>query len=134
MTNDEIDKLEAGPEINALVAEAMGKLRRNGSWYEVESPRGGWISGFHGKKDAMNWLGQQFLFSKNISAAWEVVENWVRDRHGSYGEIELRSEGLGGAIWKCGFGIYESVAPTAPLAICRAALKAKLVDNQTLTK
>ena len=131
MTNDEIDKLEAGPEINALVAEAMGKLRHKGSWYEVESPRSEWISGFHGKKDAMEWLGRQYLFSENISAVWEVVEKL----RGSY-LVVIRQ--CAQSYW-CDLEINEAEewqveAPTAPLAICRAVLKAKLVDKQPLTK
>ena len=120
MTHDEIDKLEAGPEINALVADGMGKLRNKGSWYEVESPKSGWISGFHGKKDAMKWLEQQYLFSENISAAWEVVvkaDLWT-----------LRGS-IGDGPMSCTLEFLDkdgtSDAPTAPLAICRAFLKAR---------
>lgn len=139
MTHEEIDKLGVGREINALVAEAMGKLRRNGAWYEVQSPSSGWISGFHGKRSALEWLGQQYPYSDSISSAWPVLEK-VQDVLDCHAVI-MSTVGKGWRIALHGcrsdgskdYGLAdtkgETTAPIVSLAICRVALKAKLQEH-----
>ena len=98
------DELEAGYELDALVAEkVMGLVK--GSF--------GWINSDTAIPIALP------LYSTDIAAAWEVVErfkdwDWKLYSHG---------EGESFVIYKDGTH-YEATAPTAPLAICRAALKA----------
>lgn len=70
-------------------------------------------------------------YSTDIAAAWDVVEAWKGD--GSLCEIVLsRCESHVSTGWRARFGeseaSWEADAPTAPLAICLAALKAKGVD------
>lgn len=111
MTNDEIDKLEVGFELDALVAEKI---------FNDTPPRG------YGVPD----------YSTDIAAAWEVVEKMaskgfdaevmslssglpsVDDNHRCYCEFQVP--------WRIGFNRLRAFAPTVPLAICRAALKAVL--------
>ena len=99
-----IDKLEAGPELDALIAEMMGLPVQN--------------------------------FSTDIAAAWIVVNEIIR-RVG-LGWFCLRNEcdtkykpSMSG--YSCDFGDYgaRAEAQTAPLAICRAALKAVWTIDKT---
>ena len=118
----DIDTLPAGREMDALVAEKVMGLERVGYLYKyreyTESPRNVNMS----EKDIPS-------YSTSIAPAWEVVERlhdleWV---------VEVTIDnGVGRycKIWKMGNKgreiIYEELdADTAPLAICRAALKAK---------
>ena len=68
-------------------------------------------------------------YSTDIAAAWEVVEKLRND--GRF--LQLDSLGFDGEQWRCFFALTEieeekfpwvGEADTAPLAICRAALKA----------
>lgn len=75
-------------------------------------------------------------FSDNISAAWEVVEKMGSDpKYGNMFAVFLfkQPQQLNRKGWdKRGVGYNEggmlTFAPTAPLAICRAALKATCKD------
>ena len=62
--------------------------------------------------------------SSDIAAAWEVVAK-LYGRNGGYFMLERFDSELGGD-WRSVLGIedVDGIAPTAPLAICRAALKA----------
>ena len=60
-------------------------------------------------------------YSTDISAAWEVVEK--------FDEFEL-SKHYGSNHWYCCIGGYCGDADTAPLAICKAALKVKGFEPQ----
>ena len=119
-----IDKMEAGREMDALVEKELSM----GIAYEF--PPGMITALPH--------------YSTDISAAWLVVEKM--DTHfmlERYGRIEVDSGALdpnmGTGIditypieWVCTLDIGDiktGIAPIAPLAICRAALKAvEMVD------
>lgn len=100
----EIDKPEGGPELDALIAEKV-----------------------------MEWTPQSYFlgppFSTNIAAAWTVVEKlWAA---GKDFDLENFNQPGGGQGWRARFmrttknqDTVIAFASTAPLAICRAALKA----------
>lgn len=68
-------------------------------------------------------------YSTDIAAAWEVVEKMLRpDRDYSF-SIQTNSAGKSG-WFHCRFnGEFGGAAPTAPHAICLAALKAVGVEG-----
>lgn len=122
--------LEAGPELDALVAEkVMGwKWERNatGTVSHLMPP--------HYVPKLGDELFPHPKFSTDIAAAWEVVEKLSQHFH-----LKLNSPFVTGQPWFAGFtesgvtgwnGVPDFTAKgdTAPLAICRAALKA--VDGQ----
>jgi len=69
------------------------------------------------------------VYSKDISAAWEVVEKF------EHIDVFSDESNEGNTEWHCRLGCWNKgvqghgIAPTAPLAICHAALKAS-VDNE----
>ena len=89
----DIDNLEAGPELDALVHEML----------------------YPGDSFGLPDLAFKH-YSTDIAAAWDAIVEMGRPV--GFG---VNSNG-----WRCWVG-YEEIygdAPTAPLAICRAALKA----------
>lgn len=122
----DVDKLEAGPELDALIAEkVMGcsvtSIEFEGRvWFRCSC-----AGAPHGQVDSD---GEKTValqaYSTDIAAAWSVLEKfpWFRiDNRGDYEGneafmVELTDDvkNLAGKMW----------GPTAPLAICRAALKA----------
>ena len=124
MTRDEILKLEAGKELDALVAtEVMGWHGGNPSWITQEGKCTGWLSRFE-----TDSLAEEFNPSTDISAAWQVVEK-MKEKYWMAINTSMSSlqETEWGVEWSKN-GVIEKVdfvlAPTAPLAICRAALLA----------
>lgn len=138
MTNDEIDKLESGIEMDALIAEkVMGhKLIRTPSLsikiYED----------FDRSKGAITCVPWELnKYSSDILAAWMIVEKLKLDpiEGAYYGKrdfaIHYGAESFSKkTCWRAGY--YEAgydndfddsfltgEGDTAPLAICRAALK-----------
>ena len=133
MTNEEIDKMEAGPEMDARMAEIMG-------WHVVHChnfditkldiiPYKPHLVRWHNgscslyrplDNECHGWsMDEQWSPSTNIAAAWEVVEEF------DYNEMC----GPSGDEWtyylEKDSGEYgEARTNTVPLAICRAALKA----------
>lgn len=142
MTSEEIDQLPAGPELDVLVAQkVMGfeimrsalQTRDGFPTYRHRHPERDW--------DWMEMAVPQF--STEIAAAWLLVEKLkeidramaVCDR--SYGSIKIE----GDRPWEAGFingqklahdpgQFVQAFGPTAPLAICRAALKAVMGAKQ----
>jgi len=126
MTHDEIDKLEAGRELDALVAEGMG-------WKEVHSQ---YQSGMMGLPGWTRWWGKKQntegrwrntdlpKYSSDISPAWEVLH--LGHPCGWFDAYYFYRYGNGYAISRIHNPKNEqgTKAPTAPLAICRAFLKA----------
>lgn len=125
MTHDEIDKLEAGREIDALVAEGMGLTITEASRhtdsivYDIEN--------------AGRFFAPVSRYSTSISSAWEVVEKF-KDYLYLYHNSRLCGPGPYDVMWECKLvegepkedpRRYYGVAPTAPLAICRAFLKVR---------
>ncbi len=116
----DIDKLEAGPELDALVAEIMEPKPRGrpneGLYYPVLSPGGWWV--FNGIK----WTPSKQP-TTDWAAAGEVVEKL---KYGGFCLAYCPDTNE----WDCSFTntpeleclcAYEN---TGPLAISRAALKA----------
>ena len=56
-------------------------------------------------------------YSTSIAAAWDVVEKIVQE----YRWCDLT---FNGTAWECQIDLEKCIAPTAPAAICLAALKA----------
>jgi hypothetical protein len=134
----DIDKMEAGPEMDALVAtEVMGwvKPERGKFWKDPYGNRTGWW-----QWGAALLGGPVFRPSADISPVWLVVEEF-RQRQQKV-EIVGREWYDGGAYYCF---IYDPLGeliavgedlhkhgeikdgwnePSAPLAICRATLKA----------
>ena len=134
--------MEAGRKLDALVAEKVMGWRKERMFlaehnYGRDLPdRGDWVWRTPGQK-GYRWLVRGASFqdddekpgfhpSTDIAAAWEVVEK-VRlsviphpnGWHASY--LDERDS----ANFRF---LYAAVAPTAPHAICLAALKAKGID------
>jgi len=117
--------MNAGRELDALVAEKVMELAV-GHWGEKGTPEFEGMVAWPIKQNPM--LGQFELphYSTRIEDAWRVVEKL--DLLFDY-EIRRTMAGwqIGGHWWyndgEGGFNVYAE-APTAPLAICLAALKA----------
>lgn len=109
MNKDEILNMPAGREMDALIREKI--FRRMPPRKDGELTRS-WLDGY---------LCQDTYYSTDISAAWEVVE-----KQNVFQVIKS------GDAWMVRYhdGTYmDSVmAPTAPLAICRAALLAVMEE------
>ena len=124
MTRDEILAMEAGPELDALVAaEVMGVsiVRESGIPAMEHSHHDPHLIG----------VGGQRLPPPNVSGdtgpAWLVVEHlegrgmWWTAEYYQHDDPPYRWE-FCNPMGKGLFLPYEAVAPTLPLAICRAAL------------
>ena len=121
------DEMPAGRELDALVAEkVMGfcLCPYDPKWMRADTGSGIWIDGDtwrctdHGKPAFTPWRS----YSTDIAAAWEVVEKMREDYEP---RIELWDEGWEVTILTgTDRGSASGRALTAPLAICRAALKA----------
>lgn len=129
MTRDEILNMPAGEEMDALIAEIMGE-RRPGVHVHTNILSMEWSSGRcwyclpdYEKGDSCEWTPKPF--SDNISAAWEVVEKFYSMKLDRFSN---------GKEWRCYLVTLKGgknhdatgLAYTAPLAICRAALLAKM--------
>ena len=122
----EVDTLEAGPELDALVAEHVL------SWKRIE---------FNGQSTGLVYVNYELpingerktqadipYISLNMGSAWLVVEamqskGFVFSLYGPGHQV------VGDPHWGCRFSDREFTrgfdrSLTAPLAICRAALKA----------
>ena len=135
MTRDEILALEAGRELDALVAEKV----MGWTWGEYSPPVEGpskilrppesWApSPDRAPGSEVSCPGWHFRvpqYSTDIAAAWEVVEKMVPIKYGFNLAIESPPGPWGD--WEVHFyngGTHLAFADTAPLAICRAALLA----------
>jgi hypothetical protein len=131
----DIDLMPAGREMDALVAEkVMGEPKPIivddwdsvfSRWLDgcpIESPKEAWLEAClyeHG--DTQEWIPRPF--STDIAAAWQVMEK-LKDKF--FCGIEFC-----GDCWQAsmqeregGLDYVEGNADTAPIAICRVALKA----------
>lgn len=114
----DVDKLEAGPKLDALVAEkVMG-------WEVGPHTADPLVARFKFRWKLPNDAGYGDEpppeYSTDIAAAWEVVEKLCAS-----GDFCLLTPlGFGGNGWACKMmdDDYNATALTAPLAICRAAL------------
>jgi len=143
---EEIHVMEAGRELDALVAErVMGWTQRNTyagpQWYDQDGPVGRGAT-FQDEKTG-TWLGWQP--SLKIADAWEVVEALRARRrnlilndgthHPPTYEVQAGIDEHGPWAF-CAFEIEGGIngrcarAMTAPLAICRAALLTTLSEEE----
>ena len=108
-----------GRELDALVAEkVMGWKRAGMKWEDQNGKDTGWFLTEHGSQEC-----DPFSPSTDISPALQVVEK--------VGNVKMEFLDDGRGYW-CEFrGRGEVHAPTAPHAICLAALKACGVENIT---
>jgi hypothetical protein len=115
----DIDMMPAGREMDALIAKnifewTIVKTKRN-NWFELQS--GLWKPD-DGATDFPH-------YSTDIAAAWQVIEKMRGEESGMR---VYRIESM--SYWQFGFrGAPWAEADTAPLAICRAALKTVGVTN-----
>ena len=119
--DEEGELREVGREMDALVAEKVMGWKR-GDWLKK------WPDG--SKQEHFDvWIAPELkllhdtpMFSTNITAAWEVVEQFI-----PFVELEC-NEFDSGFGWICKLWLVSSevseFGETAPEAICRAALKA----------
>lgn len=140
MTHEEIDAMPAGREMDALVAE---KVMEWSTWYDnrvelyppegSEENRGRWT-----KRGGILMPALIPSYSTSIADAWLVVEKIKGSSDQDL--FTIQQEDMHPGLWEAGWMEYlpyeggylklSSVAATAPLAICRAALKAVQIDEQ----
>ena len=118
MTHDEIMKLEAGRELDTLVAErVMGWKLKSHKWIDGETRLGDFPED---KKETGTSYRRVLKYTTDISAAWEVVEKMNSEGFAFY---ILWTTGIPWAMFDKDSSMeYSAEADTAPLAICRAAL------------
>ena len=130
-----IDYTKLGDEeLGALVAEkVMGWITRQGSWYTVRCPhiaKGDPVR--CRSSDISALLKNNWSPSTSIAAAWEVVEKMQSMNHQH--DIHIQCLHDRWDVSMCHFerdgknmewGDWTTDAPTAPRAICIAALRAK---------
>jgi len=150
MTRDEILALEAGHELNVLVAETMGyQVFERYGYHYIATDEDAFEQGMtHGlfwedftHHDEMRLCLRLPRYSTSIRATWEVVEKMV----GGNGCFELLKSF--GGWWEASFVIvlsndderrklgygnwrYTGDGDTASVAICRAALLVKEGANE----
>lgn len=146
MTVDEIDKLEAGREVDELIAKNVMDctVQRRGLNIQCKClpPTPG-----HRAIETCRHMGEPSdsinYYSTDIGAAWEVIEKICKPIE-PFIEGQFWLDGLGFTCkghdegrWRCMITTerkeqrveVSADAETAPLAICRAALKAAFKEN-----
>ena len=138
MTHEEIDELEAGPELDAAVLRLVFPDRSR-SMFPFRCPKCGcpffWTPDFRDNsvackereeftKGSCRWQGTWDdvappPFSTSIAAAWEVVDRF----NSSFMDATEPSLGIDFLFFHNDCEV-RGTATTVPLAICRAALKA----------
>ena len=121
-----IDEMPAGREIDALVAKKVMGAVACGAWRYLTYDRNVLEDGDCDHERCYPELCGSPHYSNNMEAAWSVIAAIVED-YDLWPCVELFSAG-GKRIWNCYFwngddAMYSGDAITAPLAICRAALK-----------
>jgi hypothetical protein len=123
MTPDEIDKMVAGHDMDVLISEnIMGWVPRklNSTLIEKRTYDGWWV-----EKESKGYLIPKH-YSTDIAEAWKVAEMFP------YATVMFDA-----ITWSCKlndgerefYGGSDIENPTAPLAICRAALKAAIASK-----
>jgi hypothetical protein len=126
MTPEQIDKMEAGREMDALIAEKVMGLNVKPIFRPKNELK--FMPGFVWHYEDTWEYPEIKDYSTEIAEAWEVVEKlklWIwRDEQGNIcsGKPEYddyyNKDRIDTAMK------HSAIAETAPLAICRAALKA----------
>lgn len=135
------DEIQAGRELDALIAEKVFGWRwlvsegsgKRGIFSEQNNP--GWFSreASGHERLAYEWDCKLPYYSFDIASAWKLVERMQAEGHC----LEVRpyvkvSSGYRVSIWEGGELDYAT-GETAPLAICRAALKALYLYSTAAT-
>lgn len=129
LTAEQIDAMEAGIEMDRLIAEMIFNYQRatnkhglSGYMWDEENDTPATKETWGGHYIATTWPA----YSTDIAAAWQVVEKINALLKNAYTTVRGQTDG-----WVCEISWYEadlsSVASSAPLAICRAALKSVLL-------
>lgn len=117
----EIEKLEAGPEVDALVAEKVMGWKRNDenhNWLDASGAGVAYQNDDYWGEDGP----KQFCPSTDMADAYEILRLLRR----SFGRVELVGvDTPADHFWECLVAGGTARAGTAAMAICRAALKAK---------
>lgn len=133
MTKAEILALQPGRELDALVAEkVMGwPPIGEGEPYRLHQHRGGVIANGIPQRFNSGVIPLTWQPSTDIAAAWQVVEAmrpeygfWIDGDDGYIVEFQHGMPGM--TDYRHG----RAFAPTAPEAICKAALLAKLESGE----
>lgn len=133
MTKAEILALQPGREFDALVAEKVMGLKREvrlrGEANTVTAYKS-LVDGLHTRDEVLRY-GSPLPYSTDIAAAWQVVEAmrpeygfWIDGDDGYIVEFQHGMPGM--TDYRHG----RAFAPTAPEAICKAALLAKLESGE----
>jgi len=121
LTDEQIDAMEAGLELDALMAECVmgwksgGKSNSGNAFFPKQD--GDRIG--RGKE---NWRFHPWDPSSDISSAWRVAEH-VMAHPGVFASELLMMDNKRFGIYLGDDEVVSAYADTAPLAICRAALK-----------
>lgn len=138
LTPEQIDRMPAGKEMEALIAEKIMEWRRipaeqvewvKMAWAQCAGPLNAIDAQFflvipHG--DGTWHYGSPSWFSTDIHSIWDLVEKmkplrlWLID-FGDYWQASFLREDSGEGV--------KANGDTPMLAICRAALKAKLEED-----
>lgn len=147
MTRDEILAMKPGREMDALVARTVLGLEpkwvASEPWVSTSGPSvldfycnfGGavytadrdWLVDDYWLPDCRRRLPD---YSTDIAAAWKVVENILRESEVYVcSGVVVNGESGWRATVESELGLWEADAPTAPEAICKAALMAVMDDG-----
>lgn len=130
LTREEIEQMPAGLGMDELIAALMApKPSGQPHYYEEGQTAGPWKV-CHVGAGILKWCTTA-RYSVDIAAAWQVVEHLAAAGWGHKHQVFSAAAELPGWQWTFmrpggghGAGIAGVEAPTAPLAICRAALLA----------
>lgn len=126
----DVDKLEAGDELDALIAErVMGwtRWRHEDGIVHLHAPEDArWLPRYNAAptdERFTEWDTSTFKASTDIAAAWTVVEKMRTCGH-HFILCDSQVEGWAAEFGQCGPvpTTLRRYAQTAPLAICKAAL------------
>lgn len=125
MTKEEILAMEAGAELDDIVASKIMEWEQGGDEGEVwlDHCTDYFVTGRAPGSSDYYWKP-----STDISAAWQIVEKMESLGYG-HKHLEYSQRPEAGIAWmfmQPGRGIFEAKAKKAPEAICKAALLAKL--------
>lgn len=135
MTPAKMDALPAGRELDALVAEKVMGLCIERAWYDARGyrlpdphdPEIPCHEIYYAPRGAANFGTLEIPhYSRDIEAAWEVVEKLTERFSVLVGQFHRGGTACKLTSWEIdGEMIHANMlAEAAPLAICRAALKA----------
>lgn len=134
MTKEEILNMKPGRELDILIAEKVfGWKRIEGPHYDYNGPceygdvlippemsEDEAFAMMPPKGKVPLWYFVTEKYSTDISAAWEIIEKFPRF------EIEKNSEGIWCVLMDEKWNRFVGYGETAPEAICKAALLAKM--------